>query len=86
MSKGNGKWQFWDVNSASDVLHMKPNTLQGWIKQRRIKAYYIAGRYLIRNEDLEAFVESRAGDRATCGVKSKLKRRIEIQQSEDLNA
>lgn len=47
---------------AAEVCHTAPETVRHWIWQGKLKAYKPGRRVLVRESDLQAYIESRETD------------------------
>jgi excisionase family DNA binding protein len=45
------------IDEAADTIRVKPATLRLWLRGGRLKGYHAGGRWRIKPEDLEAFME-----------------------------
>lgn len=61
--------QLWSLEAAAEELHTKPSTLRQYIREGSLRAIWMAGRYLVENDVLLAFVDSRRDMVAPSGRK-----------------
>ena len=48
--------KLYDINEASEILRISPNTLRKWLVQKRIQCVKLGNRVRFRKEDLEAVI------------------------------
>jgi len=45
------------IQEAADFLRVKPATIRGWMKLKRLKSYQPSKKILFKESDLETFIE-----------------------------
>jgi excisionase family DNA binding protein len=51
--------EFYTVKEIADTLEVKVETVQNWIRDKKLPAYKIGNTYRVRAEDFERFLEER---------------------------
>lgn len=52
------RFKFLDIKDVSRVLGKHEQTIRRWIKEEKIIAYRIEGKFHIKEEDLNKFIEA----------------------------
>ena len=50
---------YYDIPELKKILKVCKRTLYNWIRSGKIKAHKVGGRYLISDEELQKFIESK---------------------------
>jgi excisionase family DNA binding protein len=51
--------EFLSVRDIAELLGLKEDTIQGWIRRKELVAYKVGNTYRVKREDLDKFLEER---------------------------
>ena len=51
--------EFLSVKDIAELLGLKEDTIQGWIRRKELTAYKVGNTYRVKREDLDQFLEER---------------------------
>ena len=51
-------WKLLNVHQVADILGMNEAIVRKMIRERKIRSYWIGGKYMIREWDLQHYIES----------------------------
>ena len=60
-------WKLLNVHQVAKILGMTEQNLRKMIRERKIRSYYIAGRYMLREWDVQHWIEDHLNEKPNCG-------------------